>query len=169
MSDRLYPVQDQEEASRLAGTAEPVGGMEARAPVVLTDSMIRSLKGAAPWLRFLGILTFISCGVLGLSGLILTLVSFITEDFLEELGGFGGVLIGLLYIALGVLFIFPGRFTYNFGARIRNFLLGNSGEELELALKNNKSLWKFYGILSIVYLAMIPVAIVALVIVILNS
>jgi hypothetical protein len=151
----MYPVQEQGERSQPVQAAEPV---------VLTDAMIRSLKDASPWLRFLGILTFIGCGFLGLTGLIVAVVSLFVGDIIEEIGGIGGALLGLFYIAMGVLLIFPGRFTYNFGARIRNFLLSKSGDELALALKNNSSLWKFYGILSIVYLALIPVAIVVIVI-----
>jgi hypothetical protein len=164
MSDNTYPVQDQGERSQPVQAAEAAGGIEGRPPVVITDSMIRSLKDASPWLRFLGILTFIGCGFLGLTGLIMAVVSLFMEDVIEGIGGIGGVLMGLFYIVMGALLIFPGRFTYNFGARIRNFLLSNSGEELALALKNNSSLWKFYGILSIVYLAMIPAAIVVIVV-----
>jgi hypothetical protein len=36
----------------------------------------------------------------------------------------------------------------------------NSDKDLEDAFKNNKSLWKFYGILVIVYLALIPVLLI---------
>ncbi|MDR2403693.1 MAG: hypothetical protein LBD78_06645 [Spirochaetaceae bacterium] len=168
MSDTIYPVQDQEKTSRPVQAAEPAGGIVAKAPVVLTNTMIQSLKGASPWLRFLGILTFIGCGVLAFAGLFVMIISFLTEEIVEGIGGFGGVLIGLAYIAMGVLLIFPARFTYGFGARIRDFLLSNSGEDLALALKNNRSLWKFYGILSIVYLAIIPFAIVVICIVALN-
>jgi hypothetical protein len=67
---------------------------------------------------------------------------------------------GIFYLGSAVLIFFPARFIYSFGARLRNYFLGNSPKELELAFKNNKSLWKFYGVFSIVVLALIPIAIV---------
>ncbi|MDR3338208.1 MAG: hypothetical protein LBT16_13500, partial [Treponema sp.] len=54
---------------------------------------------------------------------------------------------------------FPSKFIYSFGARLRNYFLSNSVQELELAFKNNKSLWKFYGVLAGITLALIPIVI----------
>jgi hypothetical protein len=76
----------------------------------------------------------------------------------SDLGSFW--VISLLYIALGVLFYFPASFIYKFGARIRKYQFSNSEEDLEQAFKNNKSYWKFYGVLCIIYLAFIPVLVI---------
>jgi hypothetical protein len=88
-----------------------------------------------------------------------------TSGILDEFGNFPAWVFSLIYFPLGVLMFFPSHFTYNFGKRIRNYKFSNSNEELELAFKNNKSLWKFYGILYIVILSFIPVTIVISIIV----
>jgi hypothetical protein len=117
--------------------------------------MLRYLNDTSPWLQFIGILGYIGCGLLVIGG-IFSAVGFSAAASFTELGEFPFWIITLIYIPLGVLSFFPARFTYNFGRKIRNYRFSNSTEDLELAFKNNKSLWKFYGILCIIYLAFIP-------------
>jgi uncharacterized membrane protein SirB2 len=130
----------------------------------LTGMMVRYLKEAAPWLRFIGILSFIGCGFMFLGGIAFLILTFILPDFTGELDEFGGWIGSIVYIILGVLMFFPARFTYTFGAKIRVYLRSNSEGDLEEALKNNKALWKFNGILYIIGLALVPAGIVAAVI-----
>jgi len=124
--------------------------------VMLSEKMLRYLGDASPWLQFVGILGYIGSGLFVIAGILGT-VGFSAVSFLTaELGDFPFWIIMLIYIPLGVLFFFPAHFAYNFGRKIRNYRFSNSTEDLELAFKNNKSLWKFYGILCIIYLAFIP-------------
>ena len=126
----------------------------------LTDTMLSYLRGASPWIRFIGVISFISCGLLVVVGLMIAAFSIFMEDFSEYAEPFMGFLLGIFYIICGVVCIFPSRFLYNFGARIRNYLLGYSEQELELALKNNKALWKFLGVLTIISMILVPVLLV---------
>jgi hypothetical protein len=134
---------------------------------ILTNSMVLYLQEAAPWLRFIGILGYIGCGISVGTGLVMMVTMIV------GLSSFGidktwpmttSGMFGFVYLIFGALMAFPARFTYNFGARIRNFIKGSAEQELELAFKNNKSLWKYLGILCIVNLALIPVGIVILII-----
>ena len=126
----------------------------------LTEIMLGYLKEASPWLRFIGILGFIGCGIICLMGIIFAVSSSALSSFAGELGSFPVGLLSLFYIAGGALYFFPARFTYNFGAKIRDYQISSSNEDLELAFRNNKSLWKFNGIAAIVCLALIPFLIV---------
>jgi hypothetical protein len=122
--------------------------------VMLSEKMLRYLNDASPWLQFIGILGYIGSGLLIVGG-IFGAVGLSAASFFE-LGDFPFWIIALIYIPLGVLFFFPAHFAFNFGRKIRNYRFSNSIEDLELAFKNNKSLWKFYGIICIIYLAFIP-------------
>jgi len=130
------------------------------AVTALTETMLSYLKEASPWLRFIGILGFIGCGFMCLVGIIFAITTSVIPDIMDGMVNFPVWLFSLVYIAIGALYFFPARFTYNFGAKIRNYQLSNSNEDLELAFKNNKSLWKFNGILYIVCLAIIPFTII---------
>lgn len=139
-------------------------------PGGLTESMMTYLRDASPWLRFIGVLSFIGCGFIALMG-ILSLLAPGFGNFYDLWESWGGAVaaFGVFYLGIAVLMIFPARFIYNFGTKIRNYLRSGAEQDLELAFKNNKSLWKFYGIMSIVYLAITPVLIVVGIIVVLNT
>jgi hypothetical protein len=152
MSDIINPYQSPENPS------VPEKPLESRS--ALTETMLSYLKEASPWLRFIGVLGFIGSGLMCLGGIIFMIVMFAASDFTENLGGALTGLIGLIYIPMGALYFFPARFTYYFGAKIRDYRFTNSEQDLEMAFKNNKSLWKFIGILAIIALAFIPLFII---------
>ncbi|MDR2101415.1 MAG: hypothetical protein LBP43_02470 [Treponema sp.] len=165
MSDTSNPYQSPRTES------DPAASLVSRG--VLTENMIFYLRGASPWLRFIGVLGYIGCGLIIAAGLAIMIgARGIMGSLFSELSGpeeiLGGGL-GLFYIITGVIVFFPARFTYNFGAKIRTYLRTNAEQELELAFKNNKSLWKFNGILAIIYLAFIPVVLVILIFVLIGA
>jgi hypothetical protein len=123
----------------------------------LSETMLQYLNEASPWLRFIGILGYVGSGLLIILGILFAAGMLAASAFAGGLGEFPLWIFALIYIPLGVLCIFPAHFTYNFGQKIRNYRFSNLSEDLEVAFKNNKSLWKFYGIICIIYLAFIPV------------
>ncbi|MDR1373948.1 MAG: DUF5362 domain-containing protein [Treponema sp.] len=134
----------------------------------LTETMVSYLKDASPWMRFVGIMGFIGAGFMAIGAVGLISASpFISG--LPDVPGVWGVAsltaMGLLYLGVAALVFFPARFTYFFGEKIRRFLRSNSGAELEGAFKNNRSLWKFIGILTIINLAIIPVFIIVAIVI----
>jgi uncharacterized membrane protein YozB (DUF420 family) len=147
----------------------------------LTETMVFYLKGASPWLRFIGILAFISAGLTIATGLLFSIFGTLGNNIFAEamsdqidmsavettVSGLT-ILTGIFVIIAGVIGFFPARFIYNFGKRIKTFLQNNSERELELAFKNNKSLWKFIGILTIIYLAFLPVTLIISIIAIIS-
>jgi hypothetical protein len=136
-----------------------VFGRPPAAQGVLTDTMLRYLKEASPWLRFIGIFSFIGCGFMVFAG-IAAAVIFAVSDTAGEFAEFPAGIFVLVYAASGALIFFPARFIYSFGSKIRSYLLSRSGEDLEQAFRNNRSFWKFCGICFIVCLAFIPLGII---------
>jgi len=135
----------------------------------LTEAMLVHLKATAPWLRFVGILGFIGSGLVALMGFSMTpFISLIYRVWAEIPGfesingGFGAafsVFMVVLFVGAGLLVFFPSLYIFRFGEKIRGYLRTGADEELELAFRNNKSFWKFAGILCIVQLAFIPLLI----------
>jgi hypothetical protein len=140
----------------------------------LTDTMTVYLREAAPWLRFIGIVGYIGCGFLAVLGIAsiagMNALSGLW-DSISELGSMGSlfnsafsITFGFNFLLTAVLCFFPSRFIWNFGSKLRSYFQNGREQELELALKNNKSLWKFLGIITIINLSMIPVLIVIVII-----
>jgi hypothetical protein len=153
MADAVNPWQSPETV---------VKAEEHAAQGILTAEMIRSLKEASPWIRFIGILGYIGAGFLIAAGIIAAVALLIMGNTRQTGAvGFVSIFLGFIYIVTGALAFFPARFTHKFGGKIRNYLISGAEKDLEEALKNNKLLWKFVGILAIVYLALIPVGVIA--------
>ena len=170
MSDMANPYQSPATASFPAPPAISQGN--------LTETMLIYLKGASPWLRFIGVMGFIMAGFVALWGLALFFIFLFAGNFFGELfdevqglglysgifGAIGGAA-GLFTIGGAALIFFPALFTYRFGERIRKYLQTGTDSELEEAFKNNRSLWKFNGIILIISLAFIPVSIIVSIII----
>ena len=162
MANAINPYQSPETA------AVPVRPLVAQGN--LTENMLLSLKGASPWLRFLGIMGFIGAGFTILSGLFFIAFVPMVSQVWDEIPGFemfsavvGAVFGGgmaIFSIGGGVLMFFPSLFMYRFGDRIRRYLRTGADQDLEQAFKNNKSFWKFSGIICIISLAFIPLLII---------
>ncbi|AEF80459.1 hypothetical protein [Leadbettera azotonutricia] len=136
----------------------------------LTEAMLAHLKGASPWLRFIGIMGFICCGLLVLGGIVfLAMIPTMTsvwgnipglQSFSNVLGAAFSGSMGIYFFICAVIGFFPSRFAYAFGSKIRSYLRSGADGDLEEAFKNNKSLWKFAGIVTIISLAFIPIMII---------
>jgi len=170
MSDTVNPYQSPETAAAPAGPLTAQGA--------LTETMLIYLKQASPWLRFIGIVGYIGAGFTALWGVVFFFLgsfagrawsslkgfeSFFNLSDGEISGGAGvalGIMMGLLIIGCAAIIFFPSRFAYRFGSKIRTYLREGRDQDLELAFKNNKSFWKFYGIICIIYLAFIPLVMI---------
>jgi hypothetical protein len=135
----------------------------------LTETMLVHLKGAVPWLRFVGILGFIGAGLVVLMGFSMApIVSVINRAWaempgFESLGSvfsvtFSGFMV-VMFVGAGLIMFFPSLFIFRFGEKIRSYLSTGADRDLELAFQNNKSFWKFVGIICIIQLAFIPLLI----------
>jgi hypothetical protein len=118
----------------------------------ITDLMLHYLQEASPWLRFMGILGYIGFSIICLAGVITLFMS---------LDSPASAFVGLLVNGLAAFLAFlPARFLYNFGTYIRNYLYSQDANDLEAALSNNKSYWKFTGILTIIILSLFIILII---------
>jgi hypothetical protein len=162
MSDAVNPYQSPE-AAVVPETPIAIQG-------TLTENMLAYLKGATPWLRFVGILGFISSGLVVLMGFsMVPFVSVMDQTWaeipgFESLGGvfnatFSGFMV-VMFIGAGLLLFFPSLYIFRFGEKIRSYIRTGADRDLELAFQNNKSLWKFMGIICIIQLAFVPLLII---------
>jgi len=161
MSDMMNPRYGHEVPSTL--------GKPKASQRTLTDTMLVYLNGASPWLRFIGIMGIVYSGLMVIGGLFFFFAAPMLEGFSEGIMGLGfsfeifgwiGAWWGILYLAMGLCVLIPSLFTYKFGAKIRSYIMAGEDRDLELAFKNNKSLWKFYGILFIVGIVFVVLSMV---------
>ena len=113
----------------------------------ITESMLTSLRQTRPWVKFLSILGFVT--------IFLVVVSGIVNMFVFSKAALGGsyglaIFMGAINILMGVLYFFPSFFLFKFASSIARLSDGGGAGELEEALSNQKSFWKFVGIMTLV-------------------
>ncbi|MFL9484510.1 DUF5362 family protein [Chitinophagaceae bacterium LWZ2-11] len=119
------------------------------------------LRETAKWNRFLGILGFIGSGLLILVGLFFVVAgssisrSFSGSGMSGNIFSMFGASVGFFYIIIAILFIMPSLYRFNFATKMIKALDANDQQNLTEAFANLKSFSKFFGILAIIYLALV--------------
>jgi len=145
--------------------AQPPRGMSALRPSSPGDAaasprLTQALRGTRPWVLFLAVLGFITCGLMVLGGLF-----FMVAGAAGGARGSGvGAIIGLLYMLMGALYAVPAFYLWNYGSRIGQFLRSGSMMMAESALEAQKSFWKFVGIMTLIVIGVYVVALLVVVI-----
>ena len=102
------------------------------------------------WMKFFAILmtiglVFMALGCLGI-------MSFGSHIPMDMFGGLSLRWFGLIYLILIILYIFPTLYLYRSSSAAQLAVEANDNEQVVEFLKNNKSFWKYCGILTIVIL-----------------
>lgn len=109
----------------------------------ITNSIKQNLITSAKWAKFLAIIGFIFTGFLGIASLIMLVTALAT--------GFGPlILMGLVYVVLTVVMLYPGLYLIRFAGSTQKAMNTNKQSEFDYGIQNLKSLFKFAGIYTIV-------------------
>lgn len=129
---------------------------------------VEMLAATKPWVRFLSVITFIGAGFMLLAALVMTVAggagmfaAASNDGMPKALAGSMGVILAAVYVVLAVVYIYPGVKLWKYASSIGRLIQSGSAEDLVEALKQQKSFWKFVGILMLAMLALYIVAIIA--------
>lgn len=127
------------------------------------------LMETARWGKFLAILGYIGLGFLFVLSMFMMFGMSFLSNSLSEMSGLyqtqslSFVSIGIMYIFIIAIYFFPIYFLHIFSLRVKSGLLTNNAEDVEMAFKNLKSLFKFMGVVSIVVLSIYILALLIIV------
>jgi hypothetical protein len=114
--------------------------------LVITTEIKDFLFATVKWSKFLAIIGYIAIAIMVLASL-----------FMLITGGSGPIpttLMGVIYLAMSVLYFFPVKYLMDFSTKIKDALELNNQQILTDGFKNLKSHYKFLGVLTIVMLAL---------------
>lgn len=120
---------------------------------LLTPTLMQSLAGTAPWVKFCSVIGFIFTGLM----LVLALGMFVASAVgIKEAGPIGGVMLigGVFYLVIGFLYFFPSMKLWKYGSGISQLMLSQQVADLEQAIEAQRVFWKFVGIMIIVTIAL---------------
>ena len=138
------PPQPYLEAPPGYGVAPPVAGG-------VTELAVDLLKQTRPWVMFLSVLAFI-----GSAFMVIAAVLMMGVGLLASSGPESGVQVamGVVYLPLAGVYVYPAIKMWMYGSAIGRLLTSRSTSDLEAALLQQKSIWKFSGIAVIVMIVL---------------
>jgi hypothetical protein len=125
-----------------------------------------SLSETAKWGKFLSIVGFVFIGLI-------VIMAFFSGIFMSFLGNslpgyqaaYSGVFFTVYLLIAAAIWFVPNLFLYKFSTEIKTALQTSDQDLLARAFASQKTLFKFMGIITIIYLAFILLIIVIAVIV----
>lgn len=117
----------------------------------LSNKAVAYLHESGKWGNFLAWLVIV---FLTIFFLIFVLASFFSADYAQPFGQSDyKILMFLAYFIMAAIYIIPIYYLYNFSKNAKIAVSNKDSNHLENSIKNLKSLFKFYGIFAIIYLA----------------
>ena len=134
-----------------AASGPPQMASAGASPSGLSELALEMLRQTRPWVIFLGVLSFIASGFMLLAGVGMMIFGAVASAATSN--PFGAA-IGLVYIPFGLIYIYPGIKLVKYGSAIGRLMQTRAAADLEDALTQQKSMWKFSGISAIVVMVL---------------
>lgn len=127
------------------------------------DAIVEKLRQTQPWLRFMGILATIATVLMLLGGAGAALIGGLALAGIIQVPSVNAILLplGLLYMALSCVYLFPALHLLRSAAAIRRMGARAGEGDLLAALEGQRRFWKFVGITAIVFVVLYALAIFA--------
>lgn len=132
----------------------------------LMQEVTNYVESTGKWYRFFGVMAVIGAALMVLAGVIVLISSsFVDYAYNYDLYSYGSmpantefnstvlIITGILYILLSSLMVPVAVFMFRGANAARDAVNNRDNEKAVLFLKNTKSYWKFYGILTIVVIS----------------
>ncbi len=142
----------------------------------VSAAVVDQLRRTRGWVLFFGVMFWIGTVFLCLGGLAMIGMGLFSgaiaasgEQTLDSLGaGIGAatfVGMGVLYLVLAMLYIYPATRLTKYASRIRDLMNAPAEQNLVAALNEQRAFWKFVGVMTISMMALYIVGIVVMVVV----
>jgi hypothetical protein len=132
-------------------------------PEGVSSTTLEHLRGTKPWVRLLSVLGFIFAILICLGGVAMMVGS----SFMGEATGLTGLTaigLGAFYLLLAFLYIFPSLWLWRYAGSIQTLLSSRRTADLDEAMKHQKAVWRFFGIISMVMIVIYALALVGIMI-----
>lgn len=129
----------------------------------ITSEIEIYLDGAGKWSKFLAILGFVFMGFMVVMGIIISIALWLIP--LPGAGAFPfpPFIIGFIYLVMAAVYFLPILYLYRFSSGIKQALILKNQNQFTKAFFNLKAFYRFIGILMIIFLALYPIIMIAIV------
>jgi hypothetical protein len=119
----------------------------------------RFLGETAKWGRFLSVIGFILCGLIVVGGIYFATIVKNSNNVFDRYGGSTsqlqalGPAVAIIYILMAVLYFFPCLYLNRFANKMTTALAAEDQGSMTTAFENLKSMFKFFGVLTIIIIS----------------
>ena len=114
--------------------------------LTITEMAAGYINETRKWAQFLAILGFIGTGMIAI-------MAIFAGSMFSGMVGAGGIAITVLYLLMALVYFFPSLYLFRFSEKSNRALYKKDSDELEAAMGNLKSTFKFYGIAAIIVIS----------------
>lgn len=120
------------------------------------------LLESSRWGRFLAILSFIGLGLLIIVGIVTGMV--MSQTTAGTVTAISGPVFTFLYLLIAAIYFYPVWGLYKFSKLIKSSLNTSNQEQFNEALRYQKNVFKFMGIVAIISLVLYGIALIFMII-----
>lgn len=121
---------------------------------LVTPGVINMLQRTKPWTRFISVVLWILIVIMMLLAVgMIFATTMLSKEFEKSMPGMGGIFAGAMigfYLLIGFLYIYPAVKIWSYGTWIGKLVKSGSHDDLEKALDQQRSFWKFVGIITLI-------------------
>lgn len=134
------------------------------AQLIVTEDIRSYIYETAKWTKFLSIMgfiftAFIALAAFGAGAIVNTLPDTPGMGAFKAIGGAG---ITIIYLLFALLYFYPSLLLYKYSGAAKNAVLYGDQPSLSIAMSKMKSLFKFWGIFTIVIIGAYVLILIAL-------
>lgn len=118
-------------------------------PLIIDENIKAFLRETSKWGKFLAIVGFVFTGLIAFAGIALMFFGSAIMSKLPSSTNFMGGFVGFIYLLMGLVYYFPSKYLYDFSIYVKQALDINDQESLSYAFSRLKSLYKFFGIITL--------------------
>jgi len=127
---------------------------------MVSAAAVAQLAATKPWVRFISVIMFVGVGFMLMAAAGMAMVAVVggmghlgnqANNPLSGPMGFGVI---AFYVALSIVYVYPGVKLWKYASSIAMLIRTGRNADLVAALNQQRSLWKFVGILMIVVIVL---------------
>lgn len=125
--------------------------------LIITEDMRSYIYDMAKWANFLGIVGFVISAFMLMAALTIGTAINANPEFAKMLGQFGtmgGTTLSIVFLFYGFVIFYPSLLMVKYAAKAKNGVLYGEQKSLDDAMNKLKSLFKFFGILAIIFIGL---------------
>lgn len=122
----------------------------------ISSGVLQQLAGTKPWVRLVSVMMFIGAALLLVLALVMGMMGGVIASAAKNPGFSGGMGVGIaiVYGVMALFYIYPAIKLWKYASCIEILLNSAASFDLEMALSQQRSFWKFVGVITLVILAL---------------